>query len=358
MAVRIISFSIIVTTFFIGLKPFNFVSKNDAHLDSEHAALVFNNSIKGGNSIVQGIAYSETDLDFGETPELSILLELESHGAPSGLGVILTFLDEHDQPPLIIAQWQDHIAMRSRRVNKSPEKQYVESGIKNCFNENDFFTLLLSSSSKGTDVFINGHFVDAHSWYHLKDPDGPFGGRLILGNNAFATQPWQGSLKRIALYNKALDPQEIDSAHSSRIVEYANFEKRESSLSATSSFGSALNIPKYYRPAKRDLLSRHQSEDLPEPLLKRDITINILGFMPLGFAALFFSTRSGKRFELRSSIVYALSTVVLSSLLIEFLQSYLPSRDSSQLDLLCNSAGGAFIVLIAAPFLPRLRKWL
>ena len=327
------------------------------HLDSDHAALVFNDSIKSDNSIIQGIANTENDLDFGETPELSILLELESHGIPAGLGVILTFLDEHNQPPLIIAQWQEHIAMRSRRINKDPDKQYVETGIKNCFKENDFFTLLLSSSSKGTDVFINGNFVDTHSWFHLKDPDGPFSGRLILGNNAFATQPWQGSLKRVALYSKALRPQEISSAYSSRIVEYANFEKSKPSLSAIRSFGPALHIPKYYHPAKRDLLSRRQSEHLSEPLLKRDIAINVIGFMPLGFAALIFSASSRKRTDIRSS-VYALSTVILSSLLIEFLQSYLPSRDSSQLDLLCNTAGGAFAVLIAASILPRLKKWL
>lgn len=355
LALRLIALSIIAITFFFGLKPFNFLSKNDAHIDFDQAALVFNESIIRGDSSAQGIARTENELDFGDSPELSILLELESHGIPSGLGVILTFLDEHDQPPLIIAQWQEHIAIRSRRINRHPDKQYVETGIRNCFKENDFFTLLLSSSTKGTDVFINGHFVDTHSWFQLKDPEGPFGGRLVLGNNAYATQPWQGSLKRIALYNKALKPQELAISKSSRIVEYMNFAEVDSSPAARSSFGPQLHIPRYFDPAKRDILSSYQSEYLSETMLRTDIAINIIGFMPIGFAALFLAARSPSRSRLKSC-VYALATVFLSSLLIEFLQSFLPSRDSSQLDLLCNTAGGTFAVLIAAPFLQHLRK--
>lgn len=76
-----------------------------------------------------------------------------------------------------------------------------------------------------------------------------------------------------------------------------------------------------------------------------DDTINILGFMPLGIVCYAFLSKAGTRRRLQS----ALTTILLGaffSLLIELLQFYLPSRDSSLEDVINNILGTAMGVVV------------
>jgi len=321
-------------------------------LDQPTKSLVFNPSIKSSNSARQGLAHTIEPLRFSDSPELSILVELKSQGIPNGLGVILTLLDEYDQPPLMIAQWQNHLAMRSRRIEKSSENQYIETGLKDCFHGDQIFELLISSGQEGTKIFVDGELVKTTDWYHLKDPNRPFGGRLILGNNATATQPWQGILKRVSLFEKELTPTLLDKARKDSVADYYNFDYKQSKLFPTGGIGARLEVPKQYAPLKRDRLSKFDADSFYRIDSRRDIIINLLGFMPFGFIVSVLSIRFTRKFRFASSI-YSVAAVFFASLLIETLQAYLPSRDSSLLDLLCNTIGGSIAVLLSAPILKR-----
>lgn len=82
-----------------------------------------------------------------------------------------------------------------------------------------------------------------------------------------------------------------------------------------------------------------------------DVWLNLLGYLPLGFLFALALARSGRA---RWALLLGLLGPALLSLLLEGLQSYLPQRVPSRLDLLLNAAGGGTGALLAL-LLVRLR---
>jgi VanZ family protein len=75
-----------------------------------------------------------------------------------------------------------------------------------------------------------------------------------------------------------------------------------------------------------------------------DVWVNLAGYLPLGFLLALALLRSGHR---RLALPVGLLAPALLSLLLEGLQSYLPQRVPSRLDLLLNAGGGAAGALLA-----------
>lgn len=89
----------------------------------------------------------------------------------------------------------------------------------------------------------------------------------------------------------------------------------------------------------------------PRHVTRFDVVVNVLGYVPFGFlavAALYPRVRGLPAFVAAASAALALS------LTLEALQSYLPARFPSNLDVVCNFLGGAAGAAIAARFAPRL----
>lgn len=74
------------------------------------------------------------------------------------------------------------------------------------------------------------------------------------------------------------------------------------------------------------------------PMPAFDVVVNVLGYMPLGFLAVLASY---PRLRGAAGLAFGLACSVLLSLTLESLQLYLPTRISSNLDILANTAGGA-----------------
>jgi VanZ family protein len=75
-----------------------------------------------------------------------------------------------------------------------------------------------------------------------------------------------------------------------------------------------------------------------------DVVVNVLGYIPLGFLAVLASY---PRLRGAAAFALALACAILLSFTLESLQLYLPTRTSSNLDLLANAAGGALGALAA-----------
>jgi VanZ family protein len=75
-----------------------------------------------------------------------------------------------------------------------------------------------------------------------------------------------------------------------------------------------------------------------------DVVSNVLGYMPLGFLLTLGSQRTGRQ---RGAITAAVLASLLLSMVMESLQSFLPDRVSSNLDLLLNVVGALFGALMA-----------
>jgi len=80
------------------------------------------------------------------------------------------------------------------------------------------------------------------------------------------------------------------------------------------------------------------------PMPVFDVVVNVFGYLPLGFLA---ARAAHPRLRGASAFVFGIVCAILLSFVLESLQLYLPSRISSNLDLLANAAGGAVGALVA-----------
>ena len=93
------------------------------------------------------------------------------------------------------------------------------------------------------------------------------------------------------------------------------------------------------------------SAPIPTHVTHFDLAVNVLAYLPFG-ALLVLALHPAARGL--TAVLIALLVGLLLAAIIEAVQSYLPTRISSNLDLLTNSAGAALGGLIAAPFASRL----
>lgn len=90
---------------------------------------------------------------------------------------------------------------------------------------------------------------------------------------------------------------------------------------------------------------------LPRYITRFDIAVNVLGYLPFGFLAV-----AALHPRVRGAPAFALATLSALALavLLEALQTYLPTRISSNLDAFCNLLGGAAGAALGLRYAPRL----
>jgi VanZ family protein len=83
---------------------------------------------------------------------------------------------------------------------------------------------------------------------------------------------------------------------------------------------------------------------LNRPMPVFDFVVNVIGYLPLGFLA---ALAAYPRLRGGGALVFGFACSLLLSFVLESLQLYLPTRTSSNLDLLANAAGGCAGALAA-----------
>jgi hypothetical protein len=183
--------------------------------------------------------------------------------------------------------------------------------------------------------------------------------RLILGNSPSEESYWTGDMMELALFNRPLTPDEVlqdyqswmsnDSfsirQESGLISLYPFYERKGETINNVVNPDDMLIIPEVFKPLQRVILAVPGSDFRWNSSFTQDVIINLIGFIPFGF---FFAAFLLKLMEGRRLPAY-LITVFLGiavSLLIEISQAYLPTRDSSLVDVAMNSAGTILGVVI------------
>jgi glycopeptide antibiotics resistance protein len=77
----------------------------------------------------------------------------------------------------------------------------------------------------------------------------------------------------------------------------------------------------------------------------KDVTLNLLGFIPLGFFLSALRSDFGGA-AARRNLLLCVGLCLALSLVIELAQAFIPSRSSQLLDLLLNTLGGAIGVTL------------
>ena len=107
-----------------------------------------------------------------------------------------------------------------------------------------------------------------------------------------------------------------------------------------------LFIPSEYVVLYKTVLGNSRSMIPRDWYAAKDIVLNLLGFVPFGFLTFIYYRGASAGQWLRTIIVATLTGATLS-LVIEVGQVWLPTRDSSLLDLALNTAGTGIGALLA-----------
>ena len=350
--------AILLIILMAGLWPFNFQARNKvAWLPDQDGVLFYG----------QGIIISSAELNKEQQsifPEKSITLEIRLRPlqVTGNLPHILALYDGRSPDIFFIGQWRSHLIIRSRTDNPAKRKKgkdYGEIGLNNALQKNQDCLLTITSRAGGTAVYINGKLMQFYPGYNILAGVTERPVRLVLGNSPTGESHWNGMLTGLAIYNRTLSADQVFesynawtshtlstiSADNGCLGRYLFNERKGTTVRNEYNTNDTLNIPEKFKPLKRKFLSPLWSEFRWNLSFVQDIITNILGFLPFGF---FFSALLLKHTRLSRLPAYLIIVIFGTGLsfAIELTQAYLPSRDSSLTDLVMNSTGTIFGIVI------------
>lgn len=286
----------------------------------------------------------------GQETALTIELAVQTASTASGQFSFLLALDNgDDSAQLLLGQWRswfilmngDDYAHREKRRRLSVDTAKLPDGI---------LFLTVTTSGDGTRLYCNGKPAAANKNVTLTIPAGGKS-RLLLGNSAYGTHSWRGNIYGLAIYPQVLEANTI-SAHYRRWARQRDFRfalqespmvlyrfaEKGGNIVRDDAGSADLEIPRPLRVLRRQVLvPPWKNFEFTRGLLV-DALLNLLAFIPFGFFSAAALRQLGGR---PGANAFQLSVLlcVMTSLLIEILQSWLPSRSSTLLDLTLNSLG-------------------
>jgi hypothetical protein len=284
------------------------------------------------------------------------------HAADGAFRFIAVFHDGDEHSQLLLGQWRDWVILMnggdyshrsktlrlSMKVSETPSKKHF---------------ITFTTGKAGTQLFLDGQLLRTQRNLTLQIPGGGFGGRLVLGNSPYRNNSLEGEIYGFAFYTSILSVEEIESHHSqwweSRDFSFAGaghpsllylFNEPSGTIALDhSGNGIDLKIPSMVTTLERRLFRLSFDQFQFNRHVIFDLGINLFGFVPLGFVLAARLHQNGKLVK-QSRIAVVLALGFTLSFCIEWTQSWMPSRDSSLLDLLLNSTGsymGALMFVLA-----------
>jgi VanZ like family/Concanavalin A-like lectin/glucanases superfamily len=233
------------------------------------------------------------------------------------------------------------------------------------FRKRKLLLIAITSGGQGTRIYIDGALARTAPQFRLSAKD--FTGQLVLGTSPVVNDGWSGQLRGLAIYQQELAAAQVsrhfqswttngrpDIDENERVLGLYLFDEHQGRVVHNHiSSGIDLYIPERYLIVREKFLEPPWKEFYPDWSYWKNVGINIGGFIPLGF---FFCAYL---ILLRQVRYPALVTIILGaaiSLTIEVLQAYLPTRDSGMTDIVTNTLGTCFGVLLYRWQAPLLHK--
>ncbi len=229
------------------------------------------------------------------------------------------------------------------------------------------FLVTIVSNQLGTRLFLNGRLVSTNKHLRLKYPNPGEQTKMLVGNSLYGNNPWRGTMLGLALYDFDLSEKVISNhyqkwrdglnfnafrAESPRLL-YAFDQRGGEKVHNVVSGGEELDliVPVWMSAPKKKILGWPVfNEMVSKESLTSDVLVNLFGFIPLGFLLLATLGRLEGFNKKYTILILGVLVAFLFSFSIEIAQVWIPSRDSSILDLVLNSFGGllgglAYLVL-------------
>ena len=283
-------------------------------------------------------------LDGGNGDSCSIEMWLQP-GLARDSSIILSFSTPENPLELTLHQYRSLLIVETRVPGGWHPASII--GADGVFRQGTPVFVTISSGREQTAMYVNGALARTFPGSRI-GPD--CRGRLVFGTSPTMDESWRGQVRGLALYGGELTADQVrqhyetwtrggSPAISDRedAVGLYLFNERSGDVVHNSiATGINLEIPARYKLVHQLFLQPFWHEYKPTGAYWKDILINIVGFMPLGF--FFFAYWSAVRPIRRAALV----TTVLGfavSLTIEVLQSQIPTRDSGTTDLITNTLG-------------------
>jgi hypothetical protein len=350
LALPIACILVVSTLFTAGLWPFNLFPRNQV------AWLATGKGLQFGE---HGVVFSRGTVERtrpkrDSTCTLAIRLQPDAvmRGAS---GTLLGVYAPENPSQFRLMQWRDVLLIRRDYRDADNHSKTTEVDLDNAFVTRGPVSFTITSGPDGSVAYRNGMRAVGITRMGLSCED--FAGQLILGDSAIMDNAWRGNILDLAIYDRELTPQEIASKYASRnenqagqerggdqhlVAQYAFSEGSGQNVHGQPGSAPDLYIPEIFKvPHKKMLMwpweESHDKRDF------RDISINILGFVPFGFVFVAYLTWNR---NVRHSTILTILCGAAISLTIEILQEYIPGRDSGILDVLTNTLGTSLGALI------------
>lgn len=337
-------FIFIIVLFTIGLWPFSFNNKNNVYwLQSGY----------GVNIEENGIIYSgefSTDLfdklKTGSFFVIELIIEPKKSSTKE-LRYILTCSKSKMQNNFALAQWQQDLFFYLKTTKNAPGENINTIQIKDVFTSTINKHIIIIRNKDDVNFYIDNQLIknDKIPGNFSNWNDGSI---IRLGNDDSDQNSWEGNFYKFAIYKKASISEESIKFKKKDSILYYIFKRSEpvNVIKDISTFGAQhdLYIPTQFHEIGKSVLSFPDRYFLFSAGFIKDVFLNIIGFIPLGFFCAKMFTNIIESF-LRVAII-SLTIGVLVSLCIEILQIFIFSRSSSSFDLVTNAIGTYLGVLI------------
>jgi hypothetical protein len=342
----------VLAFFAIGWWPYDFSPKNRvAWLAGENGLRFMGENVTHGRTVGGYVRSAGPPLkEDSDSRGFSIEVLLRSaEDSKGGVPYFLSFVDDSGKVALLLGQWRSSLVIRRPAQGYDVREKWKEIGAKDALPKGIRRLITIVMDAKGTSIYVDG--LRARS-YPLQFDDfarGIMDCSIILGNSPSGKASWSGDVLGLAFYGIGLNDSEVlESFHewtrgektgkTRQTALYLFDEGAGSRVHDASDAAAPLMIPAH--PAfQKEVLVRPLIRDYSRLLYMKDTVVNILGFIPLGFFLSVSIMKKGRRSMMGRTILIAAAVGALVSMTIEIVQAFIPVRDSSLMDLICNTVG-------------------
>lgn len=320
---------------FAGLWPFRFRTVNNVRWIEGEPGLRFEPfGIVSGKEPLFG-AGGAVDLSLPFTLRMEVLPREEPSGS---LPRILSAYDVEGRELFFLGQWRAALVLRILEGERLYRLKYRETGAGG-LQKNVTHSIVLRSDHRVLTLFVDGAPAKTRSGVDFSLLMGKRAPAwMILGNSPTGETPWRGDLHSLSFYQEALSPGDIESPGKTSVLHYGFSEGSGVVCRGGTDSRYNLVIPSLFRAPKKGILVPPWQVQKFDRSFWKDVFVNILGFIPFGFAVFSWAGNSGER-RSRMAMAIALLSGAGISLFIELLQVVLPTRDSSLTDVINNVLG-------------------
>ena len=286
----------------------------------------------------------------------SLEIWLKPSRIDSGGTIFAFFLPESRVVPFALRQSRGGLVLlKHKSSGGSVKKPGIYVG--EVFNGLTPVLVTITSSEAGTATYADGMLLKSVPDFAISNRD--LTGQIVIGSAPRTSYNWSGQVKGLAIYGRKLSATEVaedfvdwtkgrqvDSAKNEGVVARYLFEEGSGNVVRNQvDPATDLLIPKRFFVLDQQFLERPWNEFRPGWHYWKDVAVNIVGFIPLGF---FFCAylRQVRKVEHPAALTIAFGFAV--SLTIEVLQAFLPTRDSGMTDLITNTLGTALGAVLCA----------